>query len=52
MVDEKGKSEVEQYQGGAVEEDVKIGGRDSFGGHRGLMDLSDRAVLVDTRGGN
>lgn len=52
MVDEEGKSEVEQYQGGGVEEDVKIGRRDSFGGARGLMDLSDRAVLVDTGGGN
>lgn len=52
MVDEEGKSEVEQYQGGGVEEDVKIGRRDSFGGHRGVRDLIDRAVQVDAGGSN
>lgn len=50
MVDEEGKSEVEQDQGRAVEEDVEVGCRDLFGGHRGLRNLGDRAIGVDTCG--
>lgn len=49
MVDEEGKSEVEQDQGGAVEENVEVGCRDLFGGDRGLRNLGDRAIGIDAR---